>query len=308
MLKHPYRYPTIRLLIGPVRPVLPFRPFRPFRPGWPRDEFWYRNKYFQLCCPVWSYFPHPFTGLAIFDNLCLTSTFFHDGLHYWFVGSSKTIDDAVFWPVTWPIYKFAFTGNAYMTVLVCVERFVFVVYPFKSKIWCSKKRTLIYICVGTVISFILTIPHFFVFTWDNDGKVILTYFGLKYGPMGGIDDTIRCFLPPVILITLSTIVAIKVSSIQDIRLGYINDLQFLWSFLTPHPLILDGNKFWKAWNWTQIYKNNLKILAVSLVSGAFLWWKKYPILLVTRFLPLKWGFGLLRYRPFWVLVLVSNLN
>ena len=121
--------------------------------------------------------------------------------------------NAVYWPVSWPIYKFAFTGNAFMTVLICVERFVFVVYLLKSKIWCSKKRTLIYICVGTIISFILTIPHFFVVTWDNNGKVKPTEFGLKYGPISGIDEMIRCFLPPVILITLSTIVAIKVSSI-----------------------------------------------------------------------------------------------
>ena len=119
-------------------------------------------------------------------------------------------------------------------MLVCVERFVFVVYPFKSKIWCSKKRTLIYICIGTVISFILTIPHFFAFTWDNDGKVKLTDFdGLKYDWVWLIDDIIRCFLPPVILITLSTIVAIKVSFIQDIRLGYINDLQFFVVIFDP---------------------------------------------------------------------------
>ena len=163
-------------------------------------------------------------GLAIFDNLCLTSTFFHDGLHYWFVGTVNPMDNAnaVYLPVTWPIYRFAFTGNASMTVLICVERFVFVVYPFKSKIWCSKKRTLIYICVGTMISFILTIPHFFVLTWDNDGKVKPTEFGLKYGPMSGINEMIRCFMPLLILITLSTIVAIKVSSIQDIRLRNIH--------------------------------------------------------------------------------------
>jgi hypothetical protein len=126
--------------------------------------------------------------------------------------------NAVYWPVTWPIYKFAFTGNAYMTVLVCVERFVFVVYPFKSTIWCSKKRTLIYICLGTIISFIITIPHFFAFTWDNDGKVKLTDNALKYGHIVEIDELIRFVLPPVILITLSTIVAIKVSSIWNIQL------------------------------------------------------------------------------------------
>ena len=156
----------------------------------------------------------PSIGLAIFDNLCLTSTFFHDVLHYWFVGTVNPMDiaNAVYWPVTWPIYSFAFTGNAFMTVLICMERFIFVVYPLKSKIWCSKKRTLNYICGATVISFILTMPSFFVCTWNNDGKVKQTDFGLKYGYLGQIDELVRFFLPTVIFM-LSTIVAIKVSSI-----------------------------------------------------------------------------------------------
>ena len=156
-------------------------------------------------------------GLAIFDILCLTRSFFHDGLHYWFVGTLNPMDNAnpVYWPVTWPIYKFAFTGNASMTLLICVERFIFVVHPFKSKIWCSKKRTLLYICVATVIIFILTIPYFFANTWDNDGKVKPTDFTIKCGHLCfSIEDfLIRFFLPNVTLITLSTIVAIKVSFI-----------------------------------------------------------------------------------------------
>ena len=176
-----------------------------------------------------SYFPHRFIGLAIFDNLCLTSTFFNDGLHYWFVGTVIPMDNAyaVYWPITWPIYMFAFTGNASMTLLVCVERFIFVVYPFKSKIWCSKKRTLLYICVATVICCILTMPHFFAFTWDKNGKVKQTDLLLKYGQIDGLsipDELIRLILPPVILITLSTIVAIKVSSICDIRQRGLNSL------------------------------------------------------------------------------------
>ena len=146
--------------------------------------------------------------------MCLTRSFFHDGLHYWFVGTNP-MDNAkpVYWPVTWPIYKFAFTGNASMTLLICVERFIFVVHPFKSKMWCSKKRTLLYICVATIISFILTIPYFFANTWDNDGKVKPTDFAIKYGHLGFCieDFLIRFFLPNVTLITLSTIVAIKVS-------------------------------------------------------------------------------------------------
>ena len=197
----------------------------------------------SVYCPVRSYFPYPFIGLAIFDNLCLISTFFNDGLHYWFVGTVIPMDNAypVYVPITWPIYMFAFTGNATMTLLVCVERFIFVVYPFKSKIWCSKKRTLLYICVATVICFILTIPHFFAFTWDQNGKVKQTDLLLKYGQIGGLsipDELIRLILPPVILITLSTIVAIKVSSICDIRLGTIQVLIMsacFWLFLAHPP-------------------------------------------------------------------------
>ena len=168
-----------------------------------------------MYCPVRSYYSHHFTGLAIFDNFCLTSIFLNDGLHYWFVGTVIPMDNAytVYWPITWPIYMFAFTGNASMTVLICVERFIFVVYPFKSKIWCSKKRTLLYICVATVISFILTIPYFFANTWDKDGKVKPTDFMIKHGHLGFFieDFVIRFFVPNVTLITLSTIVKIKVS-------------------------------------------------------------------------------------------------
>ena len=85
--------------------------------------------------------------------------------------------------------------------------------------WCSKKRTLLYICVATIISFILTIPYFFANTWDNDGKVKPTDFAIKYGHLGFCieDFLIRFFLPNVTLIMLSTIVAIKVSFIQDIQ-------------------------------------------------------------------------------------------
>ena len=127
-----------------------------------------------------------------------------------------------------------------MTVLVCVERFVFVVYPFKSKIWCSRKRTLIYICVAAVISFIITIPQFFAFTWDNDGKVKLTdFFALGIGlSIHRISEVIRFVLPPVILITLSTIVAIKVSSIRDVRLGVILKLHFTIHLLSIFILIV----------------------------------------------------------------------
>ena len=105
---------------------------------------------------------------------------------------------------------------------------------------------MIYICIATVISFIITIPQFFAFTWDNDGKVKLTdFFALGIGlSIHRISELIRFVLPPVILITLSTIVAIKVSFIWDVRFkgsfsSYVHFLQIIFdpiSFL-HFPLI-----------------------------------------------------------------------
>ena len=49
---------------------------------------------------------------------------------------------------------------------------------------------------------------------------------------------------------------------------------------------LGGYKFLKAWNWTQIFKNNLKILNIwqqIWFKGPFYDWKKYPVPLMTRF-------------------------
>ena len=168
---------------------------------------------FPYCCLFDHIFLIPSVGLAIYDNLCLTSTILHEGLHYWFAGSVPQFDNenAVYWPFTWPLYKFAFTGNASMTLLICIERFIFIVYPLKSKIWCSKKRTLVYICIATVISLIVTIPHFFFFTWDSIGNVKPTDFEQWYVPLDvPADFLFRSILPAVTLITLSTIAAIKV--------------------------------------------------------------------------------------------------
>ena len=189
--------------------------------------------------------------------MCLTSTILHEGLLYWFVGTVNPLDPlnlnydfgkAVYWPITWPIYMFAFNGNASMTVLLCVERFIVIIYPEKSKIWCSKKRTLLYTCVATIISSILTIPHFFAFTWDNDGKVKPNLdFWLKYAPIDVIADFLsRSILPTVILITLSTIVAIKVYfqyCFYFFTLRSLHYANFILSFLFPvEKILLNGKR------------------------------------------------------------------
>ena len=174
--------------------------------------------FFSILLPVWSHFPHSFhrsCHLWQFVPYFNYSTWRAKLLVFRFSQSLGSNDydfgKAVYWPVTWPLYKFAFTGNASMTVLLCVERFIVIIYPEKSKIWCSKKRTLLYICIATVISLILTIPHFFFFTLDSIGNVKPTDFAQWYVSLDvGADFLFRSILPAVTLITLSTIAAIKV--------------------------------------------------------------------------------------------------
>ena len=46
--------------------------------------------------------------------------------------------------------------------------------------------------------------------------------------------------------------------------------------------LLREYKFLKIWNLTK-WSKNLKYLGENLIIGALLWWKKYPVILVTRF-------------------------
>ena len=74
-------------------------------------------------------------------------------------------------PITAPISAFAFSGNGFLIVLICIERFVMIIYPEKSKIWCSKRKTIIYICVASLTSLLMSVPDFFAYSWDENGKV-----------------------------------------------------------------------------------------------------------------------------------------
>ena len=117
----------------------------------------------------------------------------------------------VYWPVSVPLYMFSFMGNAFLTVLLCIERFVFIMYPAKSKVWCSKRKTLTYICLATLTSIILSIPLFFAFKWDKNGQVVPTDLAVKSKIIEEIFNFVcRFLLPTGILLTLSAIVAIKV--------------------------------------------------------------------------------------------------
>ena len=109
-----------------------------------------------------------YLGLAIFDNLVLILTILQEGIPYWFMGTTK--DPTVYHPITLPIFVFSCAGNGLLTVLICIERFVMIMYPEKSKIWCSKQKTIIYICVASLTSLLTSIPHFSAYYWDENGK------------------------------------------------------------------------------------------------------------------------------------------
>ena len=144
-------------------------------------------------------------GLAIFDNLVLILTILQDGIDYWFIGT--TSDLAVYHPITSPLFAFAFGGNGFLTVLICIERFVMIMYTEKSKIWCSKQKTIIYICVASLTSLLGSIPEFFSISWDENGKVKPTEFA---SIVAGL-RLLTIFVMTTIMLTLSIIIAIKVS-------------------------------------------------------------------------------------------------
>ena len=163
-------------------------------------------------------------GLAIFDNLVLIQTIIHHGISYWIRGPTTeimgiTTDVPVDIPITAPICNFAFMGNGYLTVLMCVERFVMIMYPEKSKIWCSKQKTIVYICVAFFISLLNAIPDFFAYSWDENGKVNPTDFYNKYWIIVlrlRLLNPLTCI---TIMLILSTIIAIKVS-LQFFNIGW----------------------------------------------------------------------------------------
>ena len=153
-----------------------------------------------------------YLGLAIFDNLILILTILQEGIPYWFMGTTK--DPAVYLPITAPIFTFSCAGNGLLTVLICIERFVMIMYPEKSKIWCSKQKTIFYICLASLTSLLLSIPGSFTYSWDENGKAKATDFLINFSTI----NLLGIFLLVAVMLTLSIIIAIKVSlQFLDIR-------------------------------------------------------------------------------------------
>ena len=149
-----------------------------------------------------------YVGLAIFDNLVLILTILQEGIPYWIMGTTTDHNDMVYHPITAPIFTFSCAGNGLLTVLICIERFVMIMYPEKSKIWCSKQKTIIYICLASLTSLLQSIPGSFQYRWDENGKAKATDFAINFP----IINILGIFLLVAVMLTLSIIIAIKVSS------------------------------------------------------------------------------------------------
>ena len=148
-----------------------------------------------------------YVGLAIFDNLVLILTILQEGIPYWIMGTTTDHNDMVYHPITAPIFTFSCAGNGLLTVLICIERFVMIMYPEKSKIWCSKQKTIIYICLASLTSLLISIPGSFAYSWDENGKAKATDFLINFS----IINLLGIFLLVAVMLTLSIIIAINVS-------------------------------------------------------------------------------------------------
>ena len=85
-----------------------------------------------------------FVALAIYDSLFLVCLILNDGVPFWIFGS-ELVKIMVYYPVTLPFDRFAYTGITFLTVLLSAERCIVIVYPESSKKWCSLTRTRVYI-------------------------------------------------------------------------------------------------------------------------------------------------------------------
>ena len=148
-----------------------------------------------------------YVGLAIFDNLVLILTILQEGIPYWIMGTTTDHNDMVYHPITAPIFTFSCAGNGLLTVLICIERFVMIMYPEKSKIWCSKQKTIIYICLASLTSLLMSIPGSFAYSWDENGKANATDFIINFVTI----NLLGVFILLAVMLTLSIIIAINVS-------------------------------------------------------------------------------------------------
>ena len=121
----------------------------------------------------------------------------------------------VFTPVIQPMYELFYTGSAFMTVLLTLERYLRIVHTDKSETWCTNKRIIGWIFCASIFALLLNIPYYMSYTWDKNGDAQLSDFGLSsqfyivYESWGYF--IFRFLFPWLLLVVLSTLVISKVS-------------------------------------------------------------------------------------------------
>jgi hypothetical protein len=154
-------------------------------------------------------------GLGVYDTLCLALLIIKEGTTFWSLEANDSFSIPVFKPVLQPMYDVVYTGSAFMTVLLTLERYLKIVLTHKSEKWCTNKRILAWILFASIFALILNIPKYMSYTWNNNGEAHLTEFGqsskffINYDIWGYL--IFRFLLPWLLLVVLSTLVTIKVS-------------------------------------------------------------------------------------------------
>ena len=150
--------------------------------------------------------------MGVYDTLCLALLIIKEGQTFW---SHESFSIPVFNPVCIPLYELFYTGSAFMTVLLTLERYLKIVLTHKSEKWCTDKRILAWIICASIFSLILNIPYYMAYTWDKNGEAQVTDFGrssqffINYEIWGYF--VFRFLFPWLLLVVLSTLVVIKVS-------------------------------------------------------------------------------------------------
>ena len=157
------------------------------------------------------------SGLAFYDILCLISFILNAGLRFWL--SPVPFHYTVYYPVTWPIQQIAHTGNTLCTVLLCADRYMEICWQEKAQTWFTKGKTKIYLAFISFFCLLFNVPTFFELEWGAKGVVKWTdlmksrnnssYFVIYNVWLRLI---IRCALPVICLVILSSLVVIKVIS------------------------------------------------------------------------------------------------
>ena len=159
----------------------------------------------SLCC----------LGLGVYDILCLALLITKDGTIFWTHRIDESFSMPVYKPVIQPIYELVYTGSAFMTVLLTLERYLKIVLTHKSEEWCTNKRINAWILCASIFALFLNIPFYWALAWDKNGDVYITEYGRSnqfntYNVWGYF--LFRFLLPWLLLVVLSTLVIIKVSS------------------------------------------------------------------------------------------------